>query len=69
MMGTFETWRYFVRDGQVLCPRRGTEVDARSCRTCHRLRAIDDDGGRDEAIICDPPQGDTPAQRLQAMLR
>jgi hypothetical protein len=52
-----------------LCPRRGTEVDARSCRTCYRLRAIDDDGGREEAIICDPPQGDPAAQRLQAMLR
>jgi hypothetical protein len=67
-MTTRETWRYFVLDGQVFCPRQLTEIDVTTCATCDQLRAVDNEAGR-PSIICVPPPRDTTAGRLEALLR
>ena len=66
-MTTQETWRYFVHDGLVFCPRQLAEIDVTTCATCDQLRAVDDEDGR-LAIVCLPPPGDSAASRLRALL-
>jgi hypothetical protein len=66
-MTTSETWRYFVHDGKVFCPRRLADIDVGACSTCTYLRGTDNDDGR-RAIVCLPPPGDTTRSRLAALL-
>ena len=67
-MNTPDKWRYYVHDDQVFCPRQLTEIDAGECSTCRDLRAVEGDVDH-RAIVCLPPPGDSPQDRLRAMLR
>jgi hypothetical protein len=67
-MNTPETWRYYVHDDQVFCPRQRTEIEVGACSTCPDLRAVEGDAAH-RTIVCLPPPGDTPEGRLRALLR
>lgn len=58
-------WRYYVRDGQVFCPRRAADIPVETCSTCIYLESDPASG----AVVCLPPSGRNLSEMIDAVAR
>lgn len=62
---TAGTWRYYVHDGKVFCPRRGADVDVAGCSGCTSLESDPETG----FVSCLPPPGRSLSEMIDAVTR
>ncbi len=59
------SWRYYVHDGRVFCPRLSADVDVADCSACIYLESDPASG----FVACLPPPGRSIAEMIEAVAR
>lgn len=59
------SWRYYVHDGKVFCPRRIADVDVADCSPCIYLESDPTTG----SVTCLPPPGMSLSEMIEAVAR
>ena len=59
------SWRYYVREGRVFCPRRSADVDVAACSACIYLESDPATG----FVACLPPPGRSLSEMIDAVTR